>query len=131
MDRQEEIINLLKKIAYDYERNNPIALDKNIIYREEVLINPNETKKITYRVPSGYRFFFCSYAGNYNPNSMWKEYVDGKIIAYRTAPPQSLQDHQRIYPCVEIADRDVTIEITNYDNVQHSYIIEIRGWLRK
>lgn len=131
MDKLNEILKLIEVLIYDYARNNPSVLDKNIIFRQEINLNSGQTGKITYNVPSGHRFYFYAYAGNYQPNSIWKEYVDGKIIAVRTAPPQSLQDHQRIYPCIEIADNKVEIEITNADAVAHNYIIEIRGWLRK
>lgn len=131
MNKIDELMNLLDAFIYIYARNNPIVLDSNVIYRKIITIAPNSTEKITYKVPSGYRFYFYSWAGNYVENSEWKEYVDDKLIAIRTAPPQSLQDHQRIYPCIEIASDKVDIEIKNNDNVDHDYIIEIRGWLRK
>jgi hypothetical protein len=124
---KEEIL----KLRLDYSRDNPVIGDKFILFRSFVVIAAGGEETIQFNVPQGLNVYIVSWAGNYNANSEWTLIVDDETIESRTAPPQSLQDHQKVYTPALIAHNKIEIKINNNDTIPHEYVVEVRGWQRK
>ena len=126
-----EMRDEIMKLRLDFSRNAPIIGDRSVIHREKIVIPANSEGTILFDVPQGLNVYIMSWAGNYNPDSLWVFIVDDELIETRTAPPQSLQDQQQIYTPPIIAHSKIEIKIKNNASVEQEYIVEVRGWQRK
>jgi len=121
------------KLRLDFSRDNPVIGDKPIIFREEVEVpgTPASEKTVVFDVPQGLKIYIVGWAGNYVENSLWTFIVDDEYIETRKAPPQSLQDYQKIYTPPIIAHNKIEIRIKNNNALPQTYVVEVRGWQRK
>lgn len=117
----------------DFARNNPIDGDEPVVYNETIVVGAGENAIVEYSFDKAYKFYLHSVGGDLEPavDSRWIIASDEEIIYNSDAPPEHVQDWAQTFFPPKIVDDVVEIIIYNNSNIDATYYISIRGWLRK